>query len=98
MTNTYPHVVSTPGVRGGRPCIEDTRISVLDIVGLHLQGVPPEAMLDRYMTHRPLTLADVHAALTYYYDHQAELDAIMAADRELFDEGLAAQEKRDRER
>jgi uncharacterized protein (DUF433 family) len=48
--------------RAGRACLKGTRISVLDIVGLHQQGLRPEEMLDVYMTRRPLTLADIHAA------------------------------------
>jgi hypothetical protein len=30
-------------------------------------------MLDHYM--RPLTLAQVHSALAYYYDHRDEIEA-----------------------
>ena len=95
--NVYPHIVSTPGIRGGRPRIDGTRIGVLDIVALHLNGMKPDEMLEYYCS-RPLTFAEVHAAIAYYYDHQAELEAVMAEDQRLFDEGLAMQEQHDRER
>ena len=61
----YPHISATPGVRGGRPCIDGTRITVMDIVTLERMGLPPEEMRTHYSS-RTLTLAEVHAALTYY--------------------------------
>ena len=61
----YLHISATPGVRGGRPCIDGTRITVMDIVKLERMGLPPEEMRTHYSS-RPLTLAEVHAALTYY--------------------------------
>lgn len=79
-TASYPHITATPGVRGGRPCIDGTRISVMDIVVLEQMGLRPEEMLT-YYSSRPLTLAEVHAALTYYYDHKAEVDACFEEDR-----------------
>lgn len=60
----YPHISVTPGVRGGRPCIEGTRISVMDLVMLERMGLPPEEMRT-YYSSRPLTSAEGHAALTY---------------------------------
>lgn len=70
---TYPHIETAPDVRSGKACIEGTRIAVVDIVALLHRGMRPEEMLDYYM--RPLTLAQVHAALTYYYDHTEEIEA-----------------------
>jgi len=78
--DTYPHIEQDPAVRGGKACIAGTRIAVKDIVGLTRQGMRPEEMLE-YFSSRPLTLAEVHAALTYYYDHQGEVDAELAADQ-----------------
>ena len=71
------HIELTPGVRGGRPRIAGTRLAVADIVMLHLRmGTPIEEIAGEYQ----VTLSDVHAALAYYYDHRAEIDADMAAD------------------
>ena len=75
----YPHISKTPGVCGGKACIGGTRIRVMDIVVLHRQGMPPEQMLDHYSS-RPLTLAEVHSALAYYYDHKDEIEGELAAD------------------
>jgi len=77
---SYPHISKTPGVCGGKACIAGTRIRVMDIVVLHQQGVPPEQMLEHYSS-RPLTLAEVHSALAYYYDHKDEIEASFEEDR-----------------
>ncbi len=73
----YPHITKIPGVCGGRPAIDDTRVRVLNIVYLHKQGYTPGQMLEEY----PLTLAQVHAALAYYYDHQSEIEGYIQEDR-----------------
>jgi uncharacterized protein (DUF433 family) len=78
--DAYPHIEQDPAVRGGKACIAGTRIAVKDVVGLARQGMRPEEMA-AYFSSRPLSLAEVHAALTYYYDHQGEIDAELAADR-----------------
>jgi uncharacterized protein (DUF433 family) len=68
----YGHITHNPRVLGGRACIDDTRIRVLDIVQLLQEGRRPEEMLDVFAV--PLTLAQVHAALAYYYDHPQEVE------------------------
>jgi uncharacterized protein (DUF433 family) len=68
----YPHIVKTDGVRGGKARIDGTRICVYDVVYLHQQGMPAEEIRE-YHSDRPLTLAEVHAALAYYYDHTDEI-------------------------
>jgi uncharacterized protein (DUF433 family) len=85
---TYPHISVDPGVRGGRPCIDGTRLTVMDIVTLERMGLTPEEMRT-YYSSRPLTLAEAHAALTYYYDHKAEVDACFEQDRQ-WEEGHEA--------
>jgi uncharacterized protein (DUF433 family) len=77
----YPHIERTPGVCGGKACIDGTRIRVLDIVGLRQRGFEPEEMLGMYAV--PLSLAQVHAALAYYYDHPDEIDASIREGRKL---------------
>ncbi len=76
----YAHITKTPGVCGGKACIDGTRIRVMDIVVLHQRGMAAETMLD-YYDSRPLTLAEVHSALAYYYDHKDEIDASFEEDR-----------------
>jgi uncharacterized protein (DUF433 family) len=56
----------------GRPIVAGTRFKVLYIAEAHLHGQTPEQISER---HDGLTLAQVHAALSYYYEHKAEFDA-----------------------
>jgi uncharacterized protein (DUF433 family) len=65
------HIVVTPGTCGGKPRIAGTRIRVVDIVLWNEAGRSPEEIVRDY-PH--LSLADVHAALTYYFDHREEID------------------------
>jgi uncharacterized protein (DUF433 family) len=72
----YSHITKDPGVCGGKACIDGTRITVKDIVCLHEEGYSPEKMLNVFAT--PLSLAQVYAALAYYYDHTKEIEASFA--------------------
>ena len=79
--HVYAHISKDPEVCGGKACIDGTRIRVMDIVGLHQHGYPPEKMLNVYSI--PLTLSQVYAALTYYYDHPEEIEASFKEDQEV---------------
>ncbi len=65
------HIETTPGVCGGRPRIAGHRITVQNIVIWHdRMGRSPDEIAAEY----DLDLADVHAALAYYFDHRDEMD------------------------
>ena len=65
------HIEVTPGVAGGKPHIAGHRITVQQIAIWHERmGVTA----DEIAADHDLTLADVYAALTYYFDHRAEID------------------------
>ena len=71
---TYPPITINPL---GVPCIDGTRHRVIDIVADHVaHGYSAAQIVEQYPD---LTPAQVHAALTYYYDHQAEWDAALMA-------------------
>ena len=75
------HIESTPGVCGGRPRIAGTRIRVQDIVIWHERlGYSPDEIVSHYPQ---LTLADVYAALAYYYDHRDEIERYIQEGEEL---------------
>jgi uncharacterized protein (DUF433 family) len=78
----YPHITKVAGVCGGRPCIDGTRVRVLNIVYLLREGYSPEQMLEQYPS---LSLAQIHAALAYYYDHKEEVESYIKED-ETWDE------------
>ena len=71
------HIEQTPGTRSGRPRVAGTRITVDDLVIMHFHlRQPLEQIAGKYK----LPLAAVHAAMAYYFDHKAEIDAQIAAD------------------
>jgi uncharacterized protein (DUF433 family) len=70
-------VVRTPDIRGGRPCIAGTGVTVQRIVGWYKLGLSPEEIADE-VGH--LTLAQVHAALAYYHANREEIESAIAAD------------------
>jgi uncharacterized protein (DUF433 family) len=65
------HIEITPGVAGGKPRIAGHRITVQDIVIWHKSmGRSAAEICAEY----DLMLADVYAALAYYFDHREEID------------------------
>ena len=65
------HIVSTPGTCGGKPRIAGSLIRVQDIVVWHeVHGLSPDEIVSQFPS---ITLADVYAALTYYYDHRDDI-------------------------
>jgi uncharacterized protein (DUF433 family) len=75
-----------PGIRGGRPKIAGTGLTVSRIVGWYKMGMRPEEIALEY-PH--LTLAQVHAALAYYHANRAEIESDIAQE-----EAAAAQWER----
>ena len=72
----YSHITKDPEVCGGRATIDGMRIRVLDIWSLKQRGLAPEQMLEEY----PLTLAQIHAALSYAYENLPEIEAALEED------------------
>jgi len=68
----HPHVEIRKGYCGGSPAIAGTKFPVRSVVHYVLnQGMSPEELVKEF---EHLTLAQVHDALSYCYDHQAEMD------------------------
>ncbi len=78
----YPHITKKPGVCGGKATLGATRVRVNNVVFMHKQGQSVEEIREAYPD---LSLAQVHAALAYYYDNTAEIEAELARD-EAFEE------------
>lgn len=71
-TQPGEHIIKTAGILSGRARISGRRVPVWQIAMLHLrQDTPVDEITEIY----DLKHAQVHAALVYYYDHQAEIDA-----------------------
>lgn len=74
------HITRTPGLCGGRACIAGHRIRVMDIVVWHeMRGMPAREIVAQFPG---ITLADVHAALAYYFDNRDEIEADFRKDEE----------------
>ena len=68
-------IIRTPDIRGGRPRIAGTGVSVRRIAVLSNLGHLPEEIAASF---GHLSLAQVHAALAYYHANRAEIDADLA--------------------
>jgi uncharacterized protein (DUF433 family) len=77
------HIQRTPDLCGGKPHIAGRRITVAHIAVAH-----EEARLDAetIAAEYDLTLGQVHAALSYYYDHRDEIDQSMREDEAFVEE------------
>lgn len=74
------HIEMTPGIAGGKPRIVGRRITVQNIVVWH-EHLGKSA--DEISAEYDLTLADVYAALAYYFDHRQEIDSSLREDEEV---------------
>lgn len=70
-------IIRDPGVRGGRPIIDGTGITVNRIATWYNLGLRPEEIAGR-IGH--LSLAQVYAALAHYHANRDEIDAEIAAE------------------
>jgi uncharacterized protein (DUF433 family) len=66
-------------IRGGRPIVAGTGVSVRRIVGWHQMGRSPQEIAEGY---GHISLAQVYAALTYYYLNRQEIDDDLAQEEE----------------
>ncbi|MBI3795621.1 MAG: DUF433 domain-containing protein [Deltaproteobacteria bacterium] len=74
----HPYIVRVPGICGGRPTIKGTRITVQLIAELYKVGDSVEEMLQGY-PHLPA--AAVYDAISYYLDHQPEIEQAIVNNR-----------------
>ena len=72
------HIEITPGMSAGKPHISGHRITGQNIVIWHERmGMS----IDEIAAEYDLTLADVYAALAYYFDHRSEIDKAIEESR-----------------
>ncbi len=68
-----PRIVREPGVCGGKPRIDGHRVKVAHVAICHERmGMSADEIAT---AHPSISLAQIHAALAYYFDHKAEIDA-----------------------
>lgn len=73
----HRYIVIKKEVCGGRPIIQGTRIAVWAIVGWFHKGYSPEEIHKEI--YPSLSLSQIYDALSYYFDHQTEIDEEIAA-------------------
>lgn len=73
------HIEIVQGAGGPRTRIAGRRVRVMDVaIWSERMGMSPDEIVDN---HPSLTLADVHAALAYYWDHRDEIEREIEEDR-----------------
>ena len=78
------HIEIRSGYSGGEPHIKGRRIKVRHVVFWYKRmGMSPDKIASEYR----LDLADIHAALAYYFDHREAIDQDIRDD-DAFNEGL----------
>jgi uncharacterized protein (DUF433 family) len=78
---TYPHLWFDDR---GRPWIDDTNIKVIEVVLDHTAyGWSPQEIHEQYPD---LSLAQIHAALAYYFDHKETMDEEIGRQRKVYEE------------
>ena len=74
---SYPHIVRTPGVCGGRPHIRNTRIAVSAVAELFLRGEQAEEIAASF--GRPVDSTAIADAILDDLDHREQIDAEIEA-------------------
>lgn len=77
-TSTHAYIERRPDVANGKAIISGTRIKVSQIaLEYERLGWTPDQIAD---AHPHLTLAQIHDALSFYYENQPEIDAELVAE------------------
>lgn len=70
----HPYVVRHVGIGNGEPIVKGTRIAVRLIAGYYKRGAAVEEVERDYPF---LSAAAIHDTISYYLDHQAEIEALI---------------------
>lgn len=80
----HEHIEIGPAAGGPKPRIVGHRIRVQDVAIWHEKlGMSPDEIVHNHPT---ITLADVHAALAYYWDHREDIERTIAEEQALVQE------------
>ena len=74
----HPYIVRVEGVCGGRPIIRGTRLSVRHVAQLYKAG---DTVEDIVHAHPHLKVSAAYDAISYYLDHQQEIEQEIVANR-----------------
>lgn len=79
IVTEHPHIYTSQKMHNGEPTIRGTSLTVRTIVECTRIGESVAEILEGYPY---LTRAQVHDALSYYYDHTAEIDQYIRENQE----------------
>jgi len=77
--------VRSEGVHGGRPVVRGAGVSVQAIIEQTRLGRSPAQIVEDY--DGVLTLSQVYDALSYFYEHQGEIEQDIARNRAALRQG-----------
>lgn len=78
-TNLETRIISSPKIRGGKPCIQGHRIAIHDLAIWHeYHGMS----VDEIATSYDLQLSDIYIGLGYYFANKAQIDAEIRKNQE----------------
>ncbi len=80
LTPKHAYIEVVEKVAGPQAVIKGTRIPVSIIIGYFRIGETPESLVKNILPY--LTLAQVYDALSYYHDHQAEIEQELSENTE----------------
>lgn len=66
----HPHIVRDEDILGGEPIVGGQRVAVRHVVVAYLQGDTIQDLMESFA----LSEAQVHDALSYYYDHKRQIE------------------------
>ena len=82
----HPHVARYPGVQGGKPVIVGSRLDIATLAAYHTRhSYTVDQLLEAY-PH--ITPAQMYDAISYYYDHQQEIDELIRRNDEVYQRHL----------
>ncbi|HLG13794.1 MAG TPA: DUF433 domain-containing protein [Blastocatellia bacterium] len=81
VTDLGSMIASSPNIRGGRPHVAGTGVTVMRIAGWYQLGCTPEEIARK----TGLSLAQIHAALAYYHGNQEAIEADLADEAAEYD-------------
>lgn len=64
------HIVIDPAIRGGKPCVKGTRITVYDVLSYLAAGMTPEQIVTDFPSLKP---GDIRACLAFAADRERKL-------------------------
>lgn len=79
-------IIRTPGILGGRPHIQGTRLSVQRVAAWYKKGLNAEEIVERIGT---ASLAQIYAALTYYHANKTEIETYLADEQAAYEQATS---------